>query len=125
MGKSVKITTLSNDVSIGKNTVIGAKSIINGPIEIGNDVMIAPEVWIMTISHITERVDIPMKKQGSTSPKRVKIGNDVWIGARTIILPGVEIGEGSIIGAGSIVTKDVKPYSVVAGAPAKFIKSRK
>ncbi len=54
----------------------------------------------------------------------VSIGNDVWIGAKSVILPGVTIGDGAVIAAGSIVNKDVAPYSIVAGVPAKFIKTR-
>ena len=83
-----------------------------------------PEVLIMTSSHKFDRIDIPMCEQGDMSPKKVVIGSDVWIGARVIILPGVQIGSGSIIGAGAVVTKDIPPFSVVGGVPAKVIKSR-
>lgn len=121
-GTKIRIT---NEISIGNNSGIGDRSIINGPIEIGENVMMSPEVWIMTVNHCADRIDIPMNRQGFTSPKKVIIGNDVWIGARTIILPGVKIGEGSIVAAGSVVTKDVLPYTIVGGVPAKVIKSRK
>jgi acetyltransferase-like isoleucine patch superfamily enzyme len=56
--------------------------------------------------------------------KKVTIANDVWIGANCIILPGVNIGEGAVVAAGSVVTKNVEPFSIVAGIPAKFIKQR-
>ncbi len=87
--------------------------------------MMAPEVLILGGNHRFDRVDIPMMFQGNVEYGPVEIGNDVWIGSRVIILPGLKIGEGSIIGAGSVVTKDVMPYSIVAGNPAKLIKMRK
>ena len=68
--------------------------------------------------------NIPMMEQGSTEPAPVVIGDDVWIGRRAIIMPGVRIGNGCVIGAGAVVTKDVPPYCVVGGVPAKIIKKR-
>jgi maltose O-acetyltransferase len=93
--------------------------------KIGDYVMIAPNVSILGSSHNFERVDIPMVHQGETDRLTPIIGNDVWIGRNAIIMPGVEIGEGSIIGAGAVVTKNIAPYSIVGGVPAKFIRSRK
>ena len=87
--------------------------------------MMGPECMIYTSNHGMDRTDIPMWKQQSTEVEPVVIGNDVWIGARVIILPGVHIGDGCVIGAGSVVTKDVEEYTVVAGNPAKFIRKRK
>ena len=66
-----------------------------------------------------------MRLQKFTELKPVVIGNDVWIGSRVTILPGVTIGDGAVIGASSVVTKDVEPYTVVAGNPAEIIKRRK
>ena len=88
---------------------------------IGDDVMMGPNYIIYTRNHSFNRTDIPMNKQGMQDFKSVVIGNDVWIGARVIILPCVQIGDGSIIGAGSIVTKDVPPYAIVGENPAKII----
>ena len=87
--------------------------------------MMGPDVVIMTNSHNFERIDIPMNIQGSAVPKKVVIGNDVWIGTRAIILPGTTIGNGAIIGAGAVVTKDVPEYGIVGGVPAKLIRNRK
>lgn len=83
-----------------------------------------PDVVIFTMNHKTERVDVRIGAQGMTDKKKVTIGNDVWIGQRAIIMPGVTIGDGSIIASSAVVTKDVPPYSI-AGGPARVIKSRK
>lgn len=111
-------------IEIGNNSGIGLNCRVAGPLSIGDDVMMAPGVMIFTQNHETSDLSIPMRLQ--TAPKKkVTIGNDVWIGANAIILPGVTVGDGAIIAAGAIVTKDVSPYAVVGGNPAKFIKSRK
>ena len=112
-------------ISIGNNSGLVVDCFVRGPLEIGDDVMMGRWVNIMTNSHDTSRIDIPMNQQGHKPPKKVTIGSDVWIGNRVIILPGVNIGKGSIIGAGAVVTKDVPEYAVVAGVPAKVIKYRK
>ena len=65
-----------------------------------------------------------MQKQGFTAPQEVVIGDDVWIGERVIIMPGVHIGSGSIIGANAVVTHDIPPYSIAGGVPARVIKHR-
>ena len=111
-------------LSIGDNSGIGVNCEVNGEVSIGNDVMMGPEVVIYTSGHNHERTDIPMRLQGMSESSPVTIGNDVWIGRRAIIMPGVHIGDGCIIGAGAVVTKDVPSFSVVGGVPAKIIKSR-
>ena len=111
-------------VSLGDNSGIGVNALISSYVTIGNDVMMVPECMIFTSNHGMDRLDIPMWKQKHADPKPVVIGNDVWIGARVTILPGVHIGDGSVIGAGSVVTKDVEAYSIVAGNPAKLIRKR-
>lgn len=111
-------------ISIGDNSGIGVRCVVRGPLEMGNDIMMGPDVQIMTGRHNTERTDIPMNQQGFLPDEKVTIKDDVWIGARVIIMPGVTIGKGTIIGAGAVVTKDVPDYAVVAGVPAKVIKFR-
>lgn len=86
--------------------------------------MMGPEVTILTHTHNIERTDIPMRQQG-TIVKEVIIGNDVWIGMRSIIMPGVKIGNGAVIGAGAVVTKDVPDNAIVGGVPSKIIRYRK
>ena len=83
-----------------------------------------PEVVFYTRGHRFDRTDITMIEQGSTESEPITVGNDVWIGRRVIIMPGVNIGDGCVIGAGAVVTKDIPAYSVVGGVPAKIIKSR-
>ena len=111
-------------LSIGDNSGIGIHCEVYGPVTIGNDVMMGPEVVIYTSGHRYDQIDIPMWKQGSTPVEPVMIGNDVWIGRRAMIMPGVTVGDGSIIGAGAVVTKNVPPYSIVGGVPARVIKMR-
>ncbi len=127
-GKNVNIehnAYFTPELKIGNNSGIGVSSEINGPVVIGNDVMMGPEVVIYTSGHKFDRTDVPMTEQGSTEPEPVTIGNDVWIGRRVIIMPGVSIGDGAVIGAGAVVTKDILAYAVAAGVPAKVIKMRK
>lgn len=111
-------------IRLGDRSQLGHCSRIDHDVEIGNDVMMGPDVVIMSISHETARPGIPMIQQGAVERKPVRIGNDVWIGTRAIILPGVRIGDGAIIGAGSVVTRDVPALAVVGGVPARVIKHR-
>ena len=111
---------------IGESCFIGPQVRVSchERIAIGNNCLIAGSVSIHDNNHIFENIDIPITQQGFTSSP-VTIGDDVWIGTRTIILPGVKIGNHSIIGAGSVVTKDVPEWAIVAGNPAKLIRYRK
>ncbi len=117
-------TTFSSKVKLGNNSGIGKGSVLQGPVSIGDNVMMGPEVIIYTSNHNSASTDIPMIKQGYTTAREVKIGDDVWIGSRVTILPGVTIGQGAIIGASAVVTKDVPSFTVVGGNPAKVLKSR-
>ena len=127
-GKNVNIeknSSFTPALSIDDNSGIGIHCEINGPVTIGKNVMMGPEVVIYTRGHKHDRCDIPMMEQGSDEVRPVVIGDDIWIGRRAIIMPGVKIGTGCIIGAGAVVTKDIPDYSVAGGVPAKVIKSRK
>ena len=126
-GKNVNIergARFAWDLSIGDNSGVGINSLIASHVIIGNDVMMGPDCMLFTTNHGMSRTDIPMWRQESSEPKPIVIGNDVWIGARVIILPGVHVGDGAVIGAGSVVTKDVEAYSIVAGNPARLIRKR-
>lgn len=111
------------DIEIGDNSGIGLNCRVSGPLKIGSEVMMGPDVMIFTQNHRNDRLDIPMRLQ--TDPKKaVVIEDDVWIAARVIILPGVTIHRGAIVGAGAIVTKDVPEYAIVGGNPARIIRYR-
>lgn len=129
-GKNVNIERkawfgLGKNVEIGDNSGIGINAIIPSNIIIGKDVMMGPDCIIYAANHKFDRLDIPMNKQGHQERKRTIIGNDVWIGGRVIILPGKKIGDGVVIGAGSVVTKDLDDFGIYGGNPAKLINYRK
>lgn len=112
-----------DNITIGNNSGLGVNCHIRGPLSIGNDVMMGPDVVILTTNHVYSDLSTLMRSQGSVQ-KRVIIKDNVWIGARVIILPGVTIGYGAILAAGSVVTKNVPPNCLVGGNPAKLIKHR-
>ncbi len=114
----------SKKVSLGDYSGLGVNSKIHGTCTIGKQVMMGEDVTIITRNHRFDRTDIPMMEQGFSDEKPVVIGDDVWIGDKVLILPGVKIGNGCIIAAGAVVTKDVPEYSIAAGVPAKVIKNR-
>ena len=97
---------------------------MGGSVTIGDHVMMGPECVLLSHNHRFDRLDIPMCQQGFSEEQPIHIGNDVWIGTRAIILPGVTVGDHSVVGAGAVVTKDVPPYAVVGGVPAKILKMR-
>lgn len=115
---------LGNNISIGNYSGLGINCSIRGPLSIGDNVMMGPDVIILTRNHKFNDLSNPMNRQGAEI-KEVIIENDVWIGCRSIILPGIKIGNGAIIAAGAVVTKDVPEYAIVGGNPARIIKYRK
>ena len=113
-----------DDVEIGDHCQINTRCrLVN--VRIGNYVMIAPEVAFIPKLHRADSLEIPMSEQGAIDFPQTIIEDDVWIGYRAVIMPGLHIGKGSIIGAQAVVTKDVDPYAVVAGVPAKVIRNRR
>ena len=119
-----KGAVFSRQLIIGDNSGVGVNCVINGKCTIGNDVMMGPNCQIFTINHKFSSIDIPMNCQGNSDEKPVIIGDDVWIGASVIILPGVKIGSHSVIGAGSVVARDIPDYAIAAGNPAEVKKYR-
>lgn len=110
---------IGNNVSINRRCTINA----GGGVTIGDNTLIGPGVVIYSQNHRYEKRDLLINSQGYVL-KSVTIEDNVWIAANSIILPGVTIGRGSVIGSGSVVTRDVPSYSVVAGSPAKVIRLR-
>lgn len=123
--ENVCIFTYGGAVKIGSNVSINPNVLIqaNGGVTIGDDVRIAGNTSIIAGNHIFSSKEKVIWRQGM-STKGIVIQNDVWIGTGVSILDGVTVGHGSIIAAGSVVTKDVRPMSVYAGVPAKYLKER-
>ena len=126
-GKNVNIekhAEFTPELSVGDNSGIGVNCQLYGPITIGNNVLMGPEVVIYTQNHKYESKKETIISQGYQPFKPVTIGDDVWIGRRAMIMAGVSIGSGAVIAAGSVITKDIPEYAVVGGVPAKIIKYR-
>lgn len=126
LGKNIRIldntellTTANTKIRIGDNSFINHQTMIREDVEIGKNVSIAYRVLIISDSHIIGNAN---RRAARKYSKKITIENGVWIGANAIILPGVTIGEGTIIGAGSVVTKDCSSNSLYVGTPAKFVK---
>ncbi len=124
---------VQGNVTIGRNCSIQAYTLLvgygtspndEGTIVIGDDVRIAGHGMIIAANHVFDDPDRPIRTQGLT-PKSIRIEDDVWIGGNVNIIAGVTIGRGAVIGAGSVVTRDIPPYAIAVGTPAKVVKSRK
>nr|WP_305123083.1 acyltransferase [Rufibacter sediminis] len=108
-------------VHIGSNTFVGLFDVVIGPVTIGDHVIIAQHVVISGLNHGYEQIGIPIKDQTCTTSEII-VEDECWIGANAVITAGVRIGRHSVVAGGSVVTKDVPPYSVVGGNPAKVLK---
>lgn len=120
------IRSLGESLVVGDNSNFGDYNFIGvrGPVRIGENVLFGPRVCIHAENHNIDRLDLPIRLQGE-SRVGVTIEDDCWIGSGVVILDGVTIGNGSVIAAGAVVTKSIPPYSIVAGVPAKLIRTRK
>lgn len=121
----VIIAPYGGSIEIGASTYIGPYSILygHGGLAIGRHTMIGAHTVIVPANHGIARFDVPMGAQPLTK-KGIAVGQDVWIGAGCKVLDGVHIGNGAVIGAGSVVTKDIGAYVIAVGAPAKAVGSR-
>lgn len=111
------------DISMGQDCSINVGATISGHVKMGNGVRVASYSQIVGFNHGIEDLEQPMWAQELQS-RGIVIGDDVWICANAVVVDGVTIGNGAIVAAGAVVTKDVLPYHVVAGVPARFVKMR-
>lgn len=115
------------NISIGDNTFINHNCCIwaapEGNISIGNDVLFGPNVVVTASNHGAE-IGMPIRLQPGVDAS-ITIGDDVWIGANVVVTAGVNIGDGCVVGAGAVVTRNLPAYSIAAGVPAKVLRSRK
>jgi galactoside O-acetyltransferase len=115
----------NGQIRIGDRANLNSNVLLNatnyGEIVLGNDVLIGPNVVMRASNHHYESKSIPIIQQGHSSGKII-IEDDVWIGANVVILPNVLVGKGAVIGAGSVVNRDIPPYALAGGVPAKIIK---
>ena len=118
------INNAVGDVIIGDYTRVGLHNTIIGPVTIGSHVNLAQGITVTALNHNFADPSRRIDEQG-VSTKPVVIGDDVWIGANAVILPGVTIGHHCVVAAGAVVTKDLPPYTLVGGVPAKIIKELK
>jgi len=109
------------DVAIGEHCTVGIGSVVIGPVTIGSDVIIAQHVVMSGLNHVYEDVTLPIHRQPVTT-RPIVIEEECWIGANAVITAGVTVGRHSVVAGGSVVTKDVPPYSVVGGNPARILK---
>jgi acetyltransferase-like isoleucine patch superfamily enzyme len=119
------IESIGGNIRIGKRSGVGDFSNLygQGGVDIGEDVMIASGCRIVPTNHGIDDPSLPISRQPSSS-KGIKIGNGTWVGTNVVILDGVSIGIGAVIGAGSVVTRNVPDYAIVAGVPAKILRFR-
>lgn len=112
------------ELALGDRSGLGVDADIHGPVTIGNDVMMGPRCTILTRNHRIDDVTVPMNQQGFDDFRPVVVENDVWIGANVTIMPGVTVGTGAVLGAGAVVVRDVQPYAIVGGVPARMLGHR-
>lgn len=123
--RGVYIATYTGRVTIGDDCFIGAYAALygHGGLTIGDEVLIAPQAVIVPANHTFADPSVPIRLQGETR-RGVVIEDDVWIATRAIVLDGVTVGRGAVVAAGAVVTRDVPPYAVVAGTPARVVGER-
>jgi acetyltransferase-like isoleucine patch superfamily enzyme len=111
-------------IKIGRNSLIGEYSVIRGQggVVIGDRVYTSPFTQIVAVNHVWDNPGRPFVEQGITA-EGIVIEDDVWLGSSVVVTDGVRIGQGAVVAAGAVVTKDVEPHTVVAGVPARVIKT--
>ncbi len=117
----------NGSIKIGDGVNFNSSVMVNaaddGQIAIGKNASFGPNVVIRASDHKYQKMGVPIKEQGHTGGK-ITIGEDVWVGSNCVILPNVTIGDGAVIGAGAVVNRDIPPYALACGVPAKVVKSK-
>lgn len=108
-------------VVIGSGSRIGLGNVLIGPVTVGNQVILAQNVVLSGLNHTYEDIHVPIRQQKVTTAQ-ITVEDEVWIGANVVVTAGVTIGKHSVVAGGSVVTKNVPPYSIVAGNPARLLK---
>lgn len=126
VGANSAIRCHEGTLRIGDKCVFARRDSVNCylDIEIGTSVLFADDVYLSDFDHRSERVDLPIKDQGIVM-SRVRIGDGAWLGTKVTVARGVVVGAGAVIGANSVVTRDVPPFAVAVGAPARVVRTRR
>ena len=125
IGDGTSIRCHEGNLRIGDKVVFGRYDTVNCylDVEIGATTIVADWAYISDFDHVFDDITVPIKDQGIVK-RPVRIGPDVWIGTRVTVLRGAFVGQGSVLAAHAVITKDVPPYSVVAGVPGKVVRNR-
>ncbi len=128
VGRNTSIVCKEGQVRIGKKVGIGAQTTISAvsgnQVEIGDNVIIAPYAYIGGVSYNYERLDVPIAEQGTAPQGGIRIEANCWLGASVTVLDGVTVGHDSIVAAGAVVTRDLPPFAIALGVPAKIARMR-
>jgi acetyltransferase-like isoleucine patch superfamily enzyme len=125
LGADTAIRCHEGTLRIGDKCTFGRRASINCylDVELGDAVLVADDVYISDFDHRVDDVTRPIKDQGIVK-SRVRVGDDVWFGAKATVSPGVRIGRGAVVGANAVVTRDIPDYGVAVGVPARVIRTR-
>ncbi|MGH3443494.1 MAG: acyltransferase [Nitriliruptorales bacterium] len=125
IGNANKLRAHEGQLTLGEKVVMGRDNVINAylDIEVGGASILADWIYVVDFDHRFDRLDLPIKDQGIVKSP-VRIGRDVWVGEKASILRGVDIGDGSVIGSHCVVNRDIEPFSIAVGIPARTVRSR-
>lgn len=128
IGRNAHIQTADGSITIGNQTSVQDNCRIYGEVVLGEGCILAPNIYMSSGQHVYDLLPhLPIAVQealGQAASKPIRIGDDCWVGINVVIMGGVTIGNGAIIGAGAVVTRDVPPYAIAAGVPARLIGQR-
>ena len=126
LGDGTSLRCHEGTMRIGDKIVFGRNIVVNGylDVEIGGSCIIADMVYVTDFDHVFDDVTVPIKDQG-IAKLPVRIGSDVWLGTKATVVRGTPIGDGSVVAAHAVVTRDLPPFSVAAGVPARVIRDRR